>query len=195
MRFVHFIFLFMFLKLFRYYQFKSNMGKDSVEEVASEFIERSAETNTKETEGGASVAGSNFLSKAGGAYIPPARLRMMQQHLADDKSSEAFQRANWERLKRKIHGQINRLNVSNIVDVARTLLRENLIRGRFVLNFLVFLSCLFLKIDHIITEVSLLVPLYKLKHFLLRSLMFLQLLLPLLILNFPTLENWFCVVL
>ena len=103
------------------------MGKDSVEETAI----------AKDAEISAATGGSNAISKAGGAYIPPARLRMMQQNLAADKSSEAYQRANWERLKRKIHGQINRLNVSNIVDVARTLLRENLMRGRFVLSFLV----------------------------------------------------------
>jgi len=114
------------------------MGNDSVEETATEFIERSADTIEKDAKNVNASGGSNTISKAGGAYIPPARLRMMQQHLGADKSSEAYQRANWERLKRKIHGQINRLNVSNIVDVARTLLRENLIRGRFVLFMLTF---------------------------------------------------------
>jgi hypothetical protein len=77
---------------------------------------------------------SNPHTKAGGAYIPPAaRLRMMQEQLQQDKNSEAYhyQWMNWERLKRKIRGQLNRVNVANIVDVARALLQENLIRGRF----------------------------------------------------------------
>lgn len=120
------------------------MGNDPVMEnnISQEFVEKSAETIAKNTELGAGAGSSTLVSKAGGAYIPPARLRMMQQSLAADKSSEAYQRANWERLKRKIHGQINRLNVSNIVDVARTLLRENLIRGRFA-YFLVYFTSFF----------------------------------------------------
>lgn len=88
-------------------------------------VETMAATNTEK-------GAPNPLTKAGGAYIPPARLRMMQEQLQQDKNSEAYQRMNWERLKRKIHGQVNRVNVANIVDVARALLQENLIRGRFV---------------------------------------------------------------
>jgi hypothetical protein len=102
---------------------------DSLElvEKRSETITASAPNNAATGTGG---GGTNPLTKAGGAYIPPARLRMMQQQI-QDKNSEAYQRMNWERLKRKIHGQVNRVNVANIVDVARALLQENLIRGRF----------------------------------------------------------------
>ncbi|KAL3097946.1 hypothetical protein niasHS_000681 [Heterodera schachtii] len=89
------------------------------------FVERTAETI-----GASNASPSEPLTKAGGAYIPPAKLRMMMQQQSDDKQSEAFQRANWERLKRKIHGQVNRVNIANIVTVARALLQENLLRGR-----------------------------------------------------------------
>lgn len=65
----------------------------------------------------------------GGAYIPPMKLRMMQAQL-QEKNTEAYQRFHWEQIKKRIHGQINRVNVSNIVDVARALLRENLLRGK-----------------------------------------------------------------
>lgn len=69
------------------------------------------------------------LTRAGGAYIPPAKLRRMQEQLAKDKNSEEYQRMNWEILKKHIHGQVNKVNVSNIVSVVRELLQKNVIRG------------------------------------------------------------------
>ena len=68
-------------------------------------------------------------SKTGGAYIPPAKLKQMQEQIAN-KNSEQYQRMNWERIKKKIHGQVNKVNVGNIVDVVRELLQENIIRGK-----------------------------------------------------------------
>ncbi|CAJ0949755.1 unnamed protein product, partial [Mesorhabditis belari] len=47
-----------------------------------------------------------------GAYIPPAKLKLMQEQI-QDKSGEQFQRLIWERLKKKIHGLINKVNASN----------------------------------------------------------------------------------
>lgn len=44
-------------------------------------------------------------TRTGGAYIPPAKLKMLQEQIAD-KNSEQYQRMNWERLKKKIHGQV-----------------------------------------------------------------------------------------
>ncbi|XP_030747877.1 pre-mRNA-splicing factor CWC22 homolog [Sitophilus oryzae] len=73
-----------------------------------------------------------LTSKTGGAYIPPAKLRMMQAEITD-KSSAAFQRIAWEALKKSIHGYINKVNTSNIGIIARELLHENIIRGRGLL--------------------------------------------------------------
>uniref|UniRef100_A0A914PEA3 Lethal protein 858 n=1 Tax=Panagrolaimus davidi TaxID=227884 RepID=A0A914PEA3_9BILA len=73
-----------------------------------------------------------ILTRAGGAYIPPARLRMMMEQQAD-KKDETYQRMNWEKLKKKIHGQVNKVNVGNIVQVVRELLQENVIRGKGLL--------------------------------------------------------------
>lgn len=118
------------------------MGADST--AGGEYVEKTADTlaaanssgNAKPNPdaGAAAAAQGNALTRAGGAYIPPARLRLMQQQISD-KNSEAYQRMNWERIKRKIHGQVNRVNVANIVDVARALLQENLVRGRFVFSY------------------------------------------------------------
>ena len=72
---------------------------------------------------------SESLTRAGGAYIPPAKLRLMQQELASNKQSEEYQRMNWELLKRHIHGQVNKVNVGNIVEIVRELLQKNVIRG------------------------------------------------------------------
>lgn len=74
----------------------------------------------------------DIYGKTGGAYIPPARLRQMQANITD-KSSEAYQRIAWEALKKSIHGFINKVNVSNISDVVRQLLSENIVRGRGLL--------------------------------------------------------------
>lgn len=73
-----------------------------------------------------------LTSKTGGAYIPPAKLRMMQAEITD-KTSMAYQRIAWEALKKSIHGQINKVNTSNIGIIARELLHENIIRGRGLL--------------------------------------------------------------
>ncbi|KAI6190958.1 MI domain-containing protein [Aphelenchoides bicaudatus] len=67
--------------------------------------------------------------KSGGAYIPPAKLRRMQEELAQNKNSDEYQRLNWENLKKHIHGRVNKVNVSNIVNIVRELLQKNVIRG------------------------------------------------------------------
>ncbi|KAK4880161.1 hypothetical protein RN001_008307 [Aquatica leii] len=73
-----------------------------------------------------------LTSKTGGAYIPPAKLRMMQAEITDKKST-AYQRIAWEALKKSIHGCINKVNTSNIGIIARELLHENIVRGRGLL--------------------------------------------------------------
>uniref|UniRef100_A0A0M3IA76 Pre-mRNA-splicing factor CWC25 homolog n=1 Tax=Ascaris lumbricoides TaxID=6252 RepID=A0A0M3IA76_ASCLU len=52
-------------------------------------------------------------TRTGGAYIPPAKLKMLQEQIAD-KNSEQYQRMNWERLKKKIHGQDNAEKVEQV---------------------------------------------------------------------------------
>lgn len=71
-------------------------------------------------------------TRTGGAYIPPARLRMMQAAITD-KASMAYQRLAWEALKKSIHGHINKINVGNIGIIIKELLRENIVRGRGLL--------------------------------------------------------------
>jgi len=53
-----------------------------------------------------------LLTRTGGAYIPPARLRMMQEAIAD-KSSAAYQRLTWEALKKSINGLVNKVGLSS----------------------------------------------------------------------------------
>lgn len=69
-----------------------------------------------------------LTSRTGGAYIPPAKLRMMQAQITD-KSSAAYQRIAWEALKKSIHGHINKVNTGNLATVIRELLQLNLVRG------------------------------------------------------------------
>lgn len=70
-----------------------------------------------------------LTSRTGGAYIPPAKLRLLQAEITD-KSSAAYQRIAWEALKKSIHGYINKVNVDNIGIITRELLKENIVRGR-----------------------------------------------------------------
>ncbi|XP_077304241.1 pre-mRNA-splicing factor CWC22 homolog [Lithobates pipiens] len=74
-----------------------------------------------------------ILTRTGGAYIPPAKLRMMQEQITD-KSSLAYQRMSWEALKKSINGLINKVNVSNIGNIIQEILQENIIRGRGLLS-------------------------------------------------------------
>ncbi|KAJ9573874.1 hypothetical protein L9F63_008734 [Diploptera punctata] len=73
-----------------------------------------------------------LTSRTGGAYIPLAKLRMMQDQITD-KSSVAYQRLAWEALKKSIHGHINKVNTANIRIIVRELLKENIVRGRGLL--------------------------------------------------------------
>lgn len=74
----------------------------------------------------------DILTRTGGAYIPPAKLRLLQANITD-KSSVAYQRIAWEALKKSIHGFINKVNVDNIRIISKELLGENIIRGRGLL--------------------------------------------------------------
>lgn len=69
-------------------------------------------------------------TRSGGVYVPPARLRAMQQAAAADKSSPEYQRLSWDALRKSITGIVNRVNIANIKQVVPELFAENLIRGR-----------------------------------------------------------------
>ena len=74
----------------------------------------------------------SLKSATGGAYIPPARLKLMQEQITD-KNSPEYQRIHWEALKKSINGLINKVNISNMAIIVRELLKENIIRGRGLL--------------------------------------------------------------
>jgi len=69
-------------------------------------------------------------TRSGGVYIPPARLRAMQEAAASDKSSPEYQRLAWDALRKSITGIVNRVNVTNIKMIVPELFIENLIKGR-----------------------------------------------------------------
>ncbi|NXS62732.1 CWC22 factor, partial [Brachypteracias leptosomus] len=73
-----------------------------------------------------------ILTRTGGAYIPPAKLRMMQEQITD-KNSLAYQRMSWEALKKSINGLVNKVNVSNIANIIHELLQENICLAKQVL--------------------------------------------------------------
>ena len=73
---------------------------------------------------------AKLTGRSGGLYVPPARLRAMQEAASQDKSSPEYQRLSWDALRKSITGIVNRVNVGNIKDVVPELFSENLIRGR-----------------------------------------------------------------
>lgn len=68
--------------------------------------------------------------RSGGRYVPPAKLRALQEAMVASQSPKDFQRVEWEKLKKSINRYINQVNVSNIREVVRNVFSQNLIRGR-----------------------------------------------------------------
>ncbi|KZT24038.1 MIF4G-domain-containing protein [Neolentinus lepideus HHB14362 ss-1] len=100
---------------------KENGGENGEKEKSGEKDKFDAQAEFNKLLGG---------SRAGGAYIPPARLRAMQAAAATDKSSPEYQRLSWDALRKSITGIVNRVNVANIKHIIPELFQENLIRGR-----------------------------------------------------------------
>uniref|UniRef100_A0A0N4Z261 MI domain-containing protein n=1 Tax=Parastrongyloides trichosuri TaxID=131310 RepID=A0A0N4Z261_PARTI len=65
-------------------------------------------------------------------YMPPSKMMAMMAKI-EDKNSETYQRLNWELLKKKIQGAVNKLNAQNIVPVLQELMKVNVIRGKGLL--------------------------------------------------------------
>ncbi|EAU81980.2 pre-mRNA-splicing factor CWC22 [Coprinopsis cinerea okayama7 len=77
----------------------------------------------------AKLLGNN--TRSGGVYMPPARLRALQEAAAaKDKASPEYQRLSWDALRKSITGIVNRVNIANIKQIIPELFSENLIRGR-----------------------------------------------------------------
>jgi len=74
-------------------------------------------------------------TRAGGAYIPPARLRaLMAEAAATDPGSLEYQRMSWDALKKSLTGLINKVALENIKHIVPELFGgANLIRGRGLL--------------------------------------------------------------
>ncbi|KAF5318018.1 hypothetical protein D9619_012257 [Psilocybe cf. subviscida] len=104
------------------------------EKVAAMELEAKAKENTEKEAQKESAQRAEFArllnTRSGGVYIPPARLRAMQQAASSDKSSPEYQRLSWDALRKSITGIVNRVNVANIKLVVPELFAENLIRGR-----------------------------------------------------------------
>lgn len=99
--------------------------------VAALELEKSDKPKEKEKEFDARAEFAKLVgSKSGGVYMPPARLRALQQAASSDKSSPEYQRLSWDALRKSITGIVNRVNIVNIKQIVPELFSENLIRGR-----------------------------------------------------------------
>uniref|UniRef100_F6WLM8 Pre-mRNA-splicing factor CWC22 homolog n=1 Tax=Monodelphis domestica TaxID=13616 RepID=F6WLM8_MONDO len=113
----------------RRYRKSPSPGRRSAERGASQSSSAHDEPPTKKKKDDVDP----LLTRTGGAYIPPAKLRMMQEQITD-KNSLAYQRMSWEALKKSINGLINKVNISNIGIIIQELLQENIVRGRGLLS-------------------------------------------------------------
>lgn len=68
--------------------------------------------------------------RSGGRYVPPAKLRSLEEKLGLHKSPEDQQRLKWEDLKKNINSLINKVNQGNIKIIVQDVFKLNLIRGR-----------------------------------------------------------------
>ncbi len=84
-----------------------------------QLAERAIDEQVNAPDGGALVPAKPFDAAAefrkmvdtrsGGAYVPPARLRAMQEEAAKDKASTEYQRLSWDALRKSINGLINKV--------------------------------------------------------------------------------------
>lgn len=73
-------------------------------------------------------------TRGGGVYVPPAKAEALERETSGRSLDEQTeQRKSWERLKRKIHGAVNKVNAANVQTVVVELFRANLLRGRGLL--------------------------------------------------------------
>ena len=100
----------------------------------SDEVERnvSPKNERKPLERKTAVSNLKLSNVTGGRYIPPGRLKQMQEQITD-KSSPEYQMLSWNALKRSINGIINKSNVANIAKIVEELFSENLVRGRGLL--------------------------------------------------------------
>ncbi|KAI0668437.1 hypothetical protein C8Q78DRAFT_980078 [Trametes maxima] len=102
-----------------------------IAEKELEKLQKEKEKDKKEPEFDAQAEFAKLTStRSGGVYMPPARLRALQEAASKDKASAEYQRLSWDALRKSITGIVNRVNVANIKHVVPELFQENLIRGR-----------------------------------------------------------------
>ncbi|CAN6654509.1 hypothetical protein TRVA0_027S01002 [Trichomonascus vanleenenianus] len=70
--------------------------------------------------------------KSGGRYIPPAKLRALQEQIAKSQSPQERQRMEWEKLKKALNGLINKVNADNIKTIVVDIFKLNLVRAKGV---------------------------------------------------------------
>ncbi|TFY59534.1 hypothetical protein EVJ58_g5709 [Rhodofomes roseus] len=93
--------------------------------------EKGKDGDKKDSESNAKAEFAKLTNtKSGGVYMPPARLRAMQEAASKDKAGAEYQRLSWDALRKSITGIVNRVNVANIKHIVPELFQENLIRGR-----------------------------------------------------------------
>ncbi|KAF8811941.1 MIF4G-domain-containing protein [Phlegmacium glaucopus] len=103
----------------------------AIELSKSELNEKDQKLKEKDRETAQRAEFAKLLNtRSGGMYIPPARLRAMQEAASADKTSAEYQRLSWDALRKSITGIVNRVNITNIKQIVPELFSENLIRGR-----------------------------------------------------------------
>ncbi|WFD01021.1 pre-mRNA-splicing factor cwc22 [Malassezia yamatoensis] len=96
------------------------------------FAKRKRSTSPSTGEGLRDTLAKLSETRAGGAYVPPARLKaLMAEAARADPGSIEYQRMSWEALRKSITGLVNKVAADNIKFIVPELFAgANLIRGR-----------------------------------------------------------------
>ncbi|CAB4031780.1 pre-mRNA-splicing factor CWC22 homolog, partial [Paramuricea clavata] len=86
---------------------RTDEGRERRERDDKEEKSKTPEETKKDDQNSESKKKESILTRAGGAYIPPAKLKMLREQI-EDKSSSEYQRLSWEALKKSINGLINK---------------------------------------------------------------------------------------
>ena len=70
-----------------------------------------------------------------GIYVPPQRRKQLEKYVPvpKDRNSRAYQEMTWFKLRKGIHGLINRITGLNIKEILTEIFQFNLVRGRGIL--------------------------------------------------------------
>jgi len=109
------------------------MKEEPTEQVENADVGSKRKRSALESIGKANMKDMVAKFRAGGVYIPPHKMRKIQEELAKEQDGIDFQKIKWEALRKSLNGLVNKVNTSNLKHIVLELFEENIIRGKGLL--------------------------------------------------------------